>query len=185
VLHRRRLESVCGNAEGELLRSRTGAKLTDVQRFLDGETDDRRISELLHGLACIDHSDIAPATASEAVPPLPAYALLKPFFTSEAILRTLKWLPPDRSLRLPADIPARLTSGDVDGALALAWQRLRALGVKLPGGRKPPRAAGLDGQRLLAALMIPLTFAETRRLLRWLDLAPESESAEQPLEYSL
>lgn len=178
ILRRRRIEAVRMNAEGELLRSRTGASLADVQSFLDARTDDRRIAELVEGLACADLSEVAPPQASEDVTPLPAYALLKPFFTSESLLRKLDWLPPDRSLRLPAEIPARLASGDIGAALGFAWQRLRALGVKLPG-KEPPQAAGLDGPRLLAALTIPLTFAETGRLLRWLDLAPEQEAPEE------
>ncbi|MES0872862.1 type I-G CRISPR-associated protein Cas8g1/Csx17 [Sinimarinibacterium thermocellulolyticum] len=188
VLHRRHLEAVRLNAEGELLRSRKGATLADVQRFLDGETDDRRIGELLAGLACVKLEQVTQPQAAEVVSPLPAFALLKPFFTPESLLRAIKidgreWLQPDRSLRLPAEIPARLASGDIDSALQIAWQRLRALGVKLPG-RKPPRAAGLDGPRLLATLTIPLTFAETGRLLRWLDLTPESETPEESLEYT-
>lgn len=188
VLHRRRLEAVRLNAEGELLRSRTGATLADVRLFLDGQTDDRRIAELLAGLACADLGQVAQPEVSEVVPPLPAYALLKPFFTSESLLRAIKvdgreWLPPDRSLRLPAEIPARLASSDVSAALEIAWQCLRALGVKLPG-RRPPRAAGVDGPRLLAALTIPLTFTETGRLMRWLDLTPESESPEEFLEHT-
>jgi CRISPR-associated protein Csx17 len=189
VLHRRRLEAVRLNAEGELLRSRTGATLADVRLFLDGETDDRRIAELLAGLACTDLSQLAlPEALLEVVPPLPAYALLKPFFTSESLLRAIKidgreGLPPDCNLRLPAEIPARLASGDISNALENAWQRLRALGAKLPG-RKPPRVAGVDGPRLLAALMIPLTFAETARLLRWLDRAPEFESLEEFVEHT-
>lgn len=181
VLHRRRIEAVRMNAEGEVLRSRTGATLADVQRFIDRQTDDRQIAELLAGLACADLGAVAPPQASEDVTPLPAYALLRPFFTSESLLRKLDWLPPDRSLRLPAEIPARLASGDADSALRLAWQRLRALGVKLPG-RQPPCAAGIDSPRLLAALTIPLTFSETGGLLRWLDLAPEQEAPDEPLD---
>lgn len=180
VLYRRRLEAVRMNADGELLRSRTGATLTDVQCFLDRQTDDRRIAELLAGLACADLGEVTTSLASEDQTPLPAYALLKPFFSSESLLRKLQWLPPDRSLRLPAEIPARLASGDVATALSIAWQRLRALGVTLPG-RQPPGATGLDGPRLLAALMIPITFAETGRLLRWLDLQPEHVTPEAPL----
>ncbi|MEW5707616.1 type I-G CRISPR-associated protein Cas8g1/Csx17 [Pelomicrobium sp. G1] len=188
VLHRRRLEAVRLNAEGELLRSRTGAAISDVHRFLDGQSDDRRIAELLAGLACADLRQVVQPEASEAVPPMPAYAILKPFFTPESLLRAIKidgreWLPPDRGLRLPAEMPARLASGDISAALEIAWQRLRALGVKLPV-REPPCAAGLDGQRLLAVLMIPMTFSETGRLLRWLDLIPESESPEESLEHT-
>lgn len=188
VLHRRRLEAVRLNVEGELLRSRTGATLADIRSFLRGETDDRRIAELLGGLACADLENVASPEASEVATPLPSFALLKPFFTPESLLRKIRingreWLPPDRSLRLAAEIPARLASGDVNAALKIAWQRLRALGVKLPG-REPPSAAGLDGPRLLAALIVPLTFSETARLLRGLDLTPESESSEKSLEHT-
>ena len=112
----------------------------------------------------------------EIEPVLPsAFALLKIFFTPESVLHALKWLPPDRTLRLPAEIPASLVANDVHSAVHIAWQRLRALGVKVPG-RNPPQVAGVDGPRWLAALCIPLGFSETRSLLRILDLSPESES---------
>jgi CRISPR-associated protein Csx17 len=91
------------------------------------------------------------------------------------MLRALSWLPPDRSFRLPAEIPARLAAKDTQAAVRIAWQRLRALGVKLPG-RSPPQVSSVDGRRWLAALCIPLTFSETRRMLRELDLNPESNS---------
>lgn len=177
VLHRRRVETQRLGSEGELLRSTTGARLIDVQRFLEGDTDDRRIAELLAGLVCADLG-VAETQRDDAVP-LPAYALIKVLFIPESTLRHLQWLPPDRSLRLPAEIPARLAANDVDAALAIAWRRLRALDVKLPS-RQPPRAIAIDGPRLLAALTIPLTLAETGRLLRWLDLAPETEPLSEP-----
>jgi CRISPR-associated protein Csx17 len=181
VLHRRRLEATHMNTEGEVLRSRSGARLEDVQRFLAGETDDRRIAELLSGLACVDLDHFVAPEVQDFAIPLPAYAVLKPLFASESMLRNLGWLPPDRSVRLPAQVSSRLMADDVGAALELAWQRLRALGVKLPG-RQPPCAAGVPGPRLLAALTIPLTFAETGRLLRWLDLAPESDVPEEALD---
>jgi len=177
VLHRRRLEAQRLGAEGELLRSTSGARLIDVQRFLEGDTDDRRIAELLAGLVFSDLDAIE--TPRSDAEPLPAYALLKVLFTPESTLRYLRWLPPDRNLRLPPEIPARLAADDVDSALAIAWQRLSALGAKLPS-RPPPQAIAIDGPRLLAALTIPLTLAETDRLLRWLDLAPETEPLSEP-----
>lgn len=80
---------------------------------------------------------------------------------------------------MPAEIPARLAANDAEAAVKLAWQRLRALGVKLPG-RNSPRVVVDRGSRWLAALCIPLTFAETGRMLRSLDLSPESERADIP-----
>lgn len=177
VLHRRRLQAQRLGADGELLWSTCGARLIDVQRFLERETDDRRIAELAGGLACVDLAAIEMPRDDAA--PLPAYALLKVLFTPEATLRYLHWLSPDRSLRLPAEVPARLAADDIDTALTLAWQRLRALGARLTGLR-PPQAVAMDGPRLLAALMIPLTLAETGRLLRWLDLAPKTEPLDEP-----
>lgn len=87
------------------------------------------------------------------------------------------WLPPDRTLRLPAEIPARLAADDVSAALRIAWQRLRALGIELPGRDPPQPPRSADGARLLAALTIPLTYRETGRVLRSLALAPEHDDA--------
>lgn len=179
LLHRRRLEAIALGAEGEVLASQVGATRGDVAALLHGVTDDARIGELLGGLACVDWSGAEPPRANKradhetALPP--AFTLVKVFFTPESVLRALKWLPPDRALRLPAEIPARLAANDAQAAVGIAWQRLRAIDVKLPG-RDPPQVAGVDGKRWLAALCIPLTYAETARLLRSLDLQPEAES---------
>jgi CRISPR-associated protein Csx17 len=178
LLHRRRLEAIALGAEGEVLASQTGATRDDVAAFLDSATDDGRISELLGGLACVDLKNVEPPQANrraydETVLP-PAFVLLKVFFTPESDLRALKWLPPDRALRLPAEIPARLAANDVQAAVCIAWQRLHALDVRLPG-RNPPQITRVDdGTRWLAALCVPLTYVETARLLRGLDLGPES-----------
>lgn len=175
LLHRRRLEALRLGAEGEALASRTGATLDDLGRFLEGQTDDRRIAELAHGLACVERleTEVPKGPRETALPP--AFTVLKPFFTSEAMLRRLGWLADDRSLRLPAGIPARLASDDVDAALRLAWQRLRALGRKLPG-REPPRIPPRgEGPRLLAALVIPLAPRELVRLLDDLDLDSDED----------
>jgi CRISPR-associated protein Csx17 len=173
VLRRRRLSASALGNDADLLASRTGATLGDVLRFLDGATDDERIAELLTGLACVDLSGLD-FVRDEATIGLPTgYVVLKPLFTPESRLHDLGWLPADRSLRLPAEIPARLGSGDVQTALQLGWRRLRALSLELPG-KVPPRSIGVDGPRMLAALMIPLTFVSTRRLLSDLDLLPET-----------
>lgn len=190
LLHRRRLEATTLGAEGEVLASQTGVNRQDIAAFLDSATDDIRIGELLGGLACVDWSGVEPPKVDkrvdeETVLP-PAFTLLKVFFTPESVLRALKWLPPDRSFRLSAEIPARLAANDAQAAVRIAWQRLRALGVKLPG-RNPPQVVGVDdGIRWLAALCIPLTYAETARLIRGLDLNPESQSvATQSAEFNV
>lgn len=179
LLHRRRLEAVRLGVEGEMLASRTGATRDDVSLFLLGRTDDRRIAELAHGLACVEGLDAgAPEGPREAALP-PAYALFKPFFTSERMLHRLGWLAEDRSLRLPAEMPARLASDDIDAALRIAWQRLRVLGKKLPGRMPPQMPRQGIGPRLLAALEIPLTVHELRALLD--DLNLESDEKHTPI----
>ncbi|HXF54796.1 MAG TPA: type I-U CRISPR-associated protein Csx17 [Hyphomicrobiaceae bacterium] len=176
LLHRRRIEAMGMGAEGELLHSRTGAALDDVHRFLSGDTDDRRIAELMHGLACVNLEGWRLRFDSSRTDMPAAYSLLKPFFTAESLLKAIGWLPPDRSLRLPAEIPARLAADDVNAVLRIAWQRLRAIGCKLPGRHPPQVPRDGNGSRLLAALTIPLTFTEIRRLLKGLDFDLEVEA---------
>jgi hypothetical protein len=219
MLHRRLLEAQGAGARADTLDSRTGASLDDIEAFLAGRTDDRRIDELLRGLACVELADWAehPRAGSSAGLPvayllakplftsertlralgwlrsdrnlvlpgeLPArlasgdssaglpvaYLLAKPLFTSERTLRALGWLRSDRNLVLPGELPARLASGDSSAALRIAWQRYRALGLRLPG-RHAPSSLGVAGTRLLAALTIPLTRPATERVLvelqRW------------------
>jgi len=177
LLHRHRFEAAKKNAEGEALASTTGATCEDIANFLACTTDDSRIAELLAGLACVDLHGIGTPRSNHKPVLAPAFALLKIFFTSERMLHQLKldWLPEDRLVRLPDEIPARLAANDVEAAVKLAWQRLRAFGVKLPG-RDPPRVIGADGPRWLAALCIPLTRHETRLLIQSLRL----EAKDQP-----
>ncbi len=178
LLHRRRLEAAIQGAEGETLASACGATCDDLAAFLANETDDARIAELFAGLACVDlHDPENPSSSRDPVLP-PGFALLKIFFTSERLLHALKldWLPEDRNVRLPAEIPARLAGGDVHAAVRLAWRRLRTFGVKLPG-RDPPHVVGADGPRWLATLCIPLAFGEIARLIRSLNLEAEEQPA--------
>lgn len=164
LLHRRRLEALALGQEGEVLFSRAGATCADLERFLLGDTDDRRIAELLGGLACVNLEDYPPPrSGAEIALPL-AFILLKVFFTPESVLQHIGWLPTDKRLRLPAEIPARLAANQPDAAVRIAWARLRALGVKLPG-RDPPRVLAADGPRWLAALCVPLTDDECTRML--------------------
>lgn len=180
VLRRRRLESLRIGGDGEELRSHVGATLDAVTQLLVNTTDDRRIAELAHGLACVRLRGLAqpPSAAPFSLPA--AYAVLKPFFTPDSLLHELDWLPTEKTGRLPAEIPARLAADDVAAAVQSAWSRMRALGVMLPpqDPPRPPRRG--DGPRLLAALTIPLTYGETRRLLDWFGYTREPEGDADP-----
>jgi CRISPR-associated protein Csx17 len=186
LLHRRRLDAAQHEAEGEVLASRAGATCDDIAEFLAGTTDDTRIAELLAGLACVDLPQ-TDAAGDSFEPILPsAFALLKIFFTSDRLLHQLKldWLPEERSIRLPAEIPAKLAADDVDAAVKLAWQRLRGFGVQLPG-RHPPQFIGKpgDGGRWLAGLCIPLSRDEIRRLI--VSLRLEAKDHREPTTESI
>ncbi|WP_164962977.1 type I-U CRISPR-associated protein Csx17 [Rubrivivax sp. JA1026] len=178
VAQRRTLLATRWGAAGYALHGRSGAELADLHEFLAGRTDDRRIAELAAGLAAVDlnhrHFGERPGHRVDALSA--CYALLKPFFTSDATLHAIGWLPDGLPMPRPPALAARLAAHDVPGALALAWQRLRGLGIALPG-RHPPGASGVAGPRLLAALTVPLTHHATARLVRWLDLTPAASAA--------
>lgn len=111
-----------------------------------------------------------PEARNEQAPVPAAFAVLKPLFVSNATVQQTFGLPADRTLPLPQPIVRWLVTGRGDEAVAYAWRRLRIAGIALPKGAAPPRVAGIDGARLLAALMIPLRQGDVRQLGR--QLAP-------------
>lgn len=99
-------------------------------------------------------------------------------------------------LSLPLELVRLLEIRSIDRALTLAWTRLRAAGFgkrpdrssrpDAPAARSPSRSArtdmaalkavsgaGIDGQRLLAALLVPIEDRELRAL--WDPFAPDEE----------
>ena len=155
-------------------RSRMGARLADIQAFLSGLADDKRIAALLHGLVWAKLPEtLSPATEertdSASLPTV--YAVHKPFFTSPALLRHLGRLPDDAHLPLPGELPRLLAAGQVQKAQDIAWRRGCIAGLGWPRGGTPQSPA-LNGPRLLAALAIPLSAAALKQLLP----APQPES---------
>jgi CRISPR-associated protein Csx17 len=154
---------------------RLGARLSDIQAFLTRQTDDGLIAALLYGLIWAELPDeLLPsptggeATSSQmgatAAIPL-AYAICKPFFTAPEILKALGRLPADARFHLPGELPRLLAANQVeDKALPLAWRRGRIAGLGWPQG-DAPQTSYLDGQRLLAALAVPLQSAALLQLL--------------------
>lgn len=151
-------------------RTRLGARLSDIQAFLNRQTDDALIAALLHGLIWADlpddlpdHSSLASEADSPPAPPL-AYAVCKPYFTAPALLKHLGRLPQDARFNLPGELPRLLAANRVDAALAVAWRRGHIDGLGWPGG-ETPQSAYPDGPRLLAALAIPIQSAALLHLL--------------------
>lgn len=168
VLARRVMDAGRGGVEDLPLDSRVNVSLADVSRFLSGETDDRRIEELLWGLLLIDgeqnwREPIGQLTAPPRHPlVLPhAYALLKLLFLPHGLRSSSggEKIP----IKPEPEILSRLRATDVEGACTIAARRLRAAGlVPMPG----PSAVGLrrhinvgshlPAVRLAAALLFPI-----------------------------
>ncbi len=138
--------------------------LPDVGAFLEGRTDDRRISELLWGAALIRQRNDwpRPQAARGTVVPIPrAYALLKLLFLPEHLaLKSRDGTGPP--VRPEPGIVARLRASDLRGATTIAARRLRASGfIPMPGGpagrqRLADFAGRIQPHRLAAGLLIPI-----------------------------
>ncbi len=160
--------------------ARLGARLSDIQAFLSNRTDDGLIASLLQGLIWVDLPAEFPATAKSgsdrgtatAIPM--AYAICKPFFTPTELLKHLERLPQDASFSLPGELPRLLAADQIEKAIPLAWRRGQIAGLGWPRG-DAPQSTSLNGQRLLAALAVPLQSAVLLQLLpRAEDLQSES-----------
>ncbi len=166
------------------LAGRFTVSLDDALMYLSGETDDRRIEQLLWGLILIDRDEdwgaaIAQITTPPRLPlPLPhVFAFLKLLF----LPHRLSWPAGAEGITVKPEpeILGRLRSGDVQGACEIGARRLRASGVvPMPG----PTSGGtwrhikpglhLDPMRLAAALLFPVRGTMT---LARLTLRPPAE----------
>jgi CRISPR-associated protein Csx17 len=182
VLERRLIEADRKGLDEKPIASFASADLPAVIAFLHGETDDARIARLLGGLACARLPQGLPdrAEANKSLPAPAAFKALKPLFTPDATLRWLDFLPEGACLPLPRQVVSWLATNDrtqIAKAVDYAWWRLRIAGIEAPTyPRKPPSASNLDGERLLAALMIPLDTRDLRRICRV--LAPRQAETE-------
>jgi len=94
-----------------------------------------------------------------------AYAVLKPFFAPIADVRAIEGVPKDIRLPVPPRLIARLRAGDVGAAMALACRRARASGLPVTFAPRLEDAAGIDGPRFLAALLMPIRKVDLRRVV--------------------
>ncbi len=169
ALRARMLDGSRGKAAGKPFGYGYGAMLDDVAAFLDGRTDEARIERLLMGLVLAEPSPELNSPPGDAALPT-AYMAIKPFFMPDRLLRG-SLLPDDAHLPLPAEICNWLGADRANDALRLAWRRLRIAGAYVPDfPRAAPTAHGVEGPRLLAALMIPVSRGELTH--RFKHLAP-------------
>jgi CRISPR-associated protein Csx17 len=180
VLARRIMDGERAGCKQLPLAARNFVSLSTVSQFLAGELDDRRIKELLWGLVLVDQErrPDKPSPPSGGSGPLPrAYALLKLLFDQEILIK-----PEPRVLAL-------LSAGRVGEACQIAMRRLRASGLSpLPhprsggvvrdGDWKELDCLGADGQRLAAALLMPISKASIHELQRLVTRNPANEESE-------
>lgn len=156
----RRLIDAEKSGSGELKEyAKIKADLDDVMKFINGETDDALLSDLLWGLSLVDWSGkdqkaLPERDDFEEVKPEALYALMKLCFMKE----------PDEETSIPL-VPAihRYASiGNGEEASKLAVRRLRS-------SNKPPAVqkillAGDKVRRMAAALLFPLSGRDWQRL---------------------
>ena len=155
------------------------ASVDDVVRFMEGgvAADDKRISDLLWGCILLKstgrsaNSSIASLRDNERVSVIPwPYAVLKLVFTPNRVLREIFAQSPEWELPIPDTIWGLLQSSTqeaMEKAVMIAERRLRAsgLGVRNTMGRAVSTTA-YSPERLAAALAIPISDEDTRRLVR-------------------
>jgi CRISPR-associated protein Csx17 len=159
VLHRRSIEARANSLSHPVLTSSRFASLKTISAFLNGETDDTKVEELLRGLILLDwhraEQDFKPQTqAREVTPSLPrAYALLKLLFLPDGKFRRDEESETITIKHEPAIVPL-LKAGRVQDALQIAYQRLQSSGLT-PATREF-HYDDSEGTRLAAALLIPI-----------------------------
>ncbi len=167
VLHRRSIEAKANSLSHPILTSRRFASLKTVKAFLNSETDDARIEELLHGLILLNwhkvEQDFKPQTQAPVIEPsLPrAYALLKLLFLPDGKFQRTENSTTITIKHEPAIVPL-LKAGRVRDALLIAYQRLKSSG--LTPVTSEFHYDDSNGTRLAAALLIPIDELSIRAL---------------------
>jgi len=183
VAERRLVFAAQRKLDGSPFDGRASADLSSVLSFLWRETDDERIAGLTQGLAWADAPNFISIEPTQTRPLPLAYALMKPFFAPIVDVRAIAGVPTDIRLPIPPGLIARLRTGEVGAAMTLACRRARASGLPVTFEPRREDTAGIDGPRLLAALLIPIRQVDLRRVMeRAFPRLLESKEPPQPKE---
>lgn len=154
-------------------RSEVWASVSDIKAFIEGETNDTLLSDLLWSMSLINWRERAepPASVKERQPVPPTlYALLKLCFPPVQTSR------PEGILPVPS-VPAihrHASNGNGDQAAAMAIRRLRASGYTPVLSALPVK--GDYARRTAAALLFPISEG-TLKSIHKQTTRPEPESA--------
>lgn len=163
TLRRRLLVAEQQDLPDKPLRSLRNAPLDAIAAWLVSGLDSSRIAALLPGLSLVRiPAGFTRSGARAGVLPA-AYRVLKPFFCTDEQLSSAGLIESGTHLPIPPELIRRLAANDTAGAVSLAQQRLRIAGIAI---RFPElQASRMDGRRLLAALMVPVSDGDLRTLL--------------------
>ncbi len=173
VLSRRLMDAQKTGSESLPLHSTSPASLAAIAAFLAGDTDNRKIEDLLWGLNLVQPQRLNPPVTTEDFLLPRTYALLKLLF----LPWPLQIGPAEYTIRPEPRILPLLAAGRVDEACRIALQRLRSSGlIPMPYARTGRATRDRDwneadifvpnvsGVQLAAALLIPITRYDTGRL---------------------
>ncbi len=163
ILQRRLLDAAVEEMDDKPLFASATAPLGAVAAWLGDDLDTRRMASLVPGFA-LARIPRASNRAMDTHWPVPAaFALLKPFFCTDTQLQRTGLLPDGGRLGIPGELVRRLDTGRIDAAIELALRRLRIVGIGT--GLQQVECGGLSGRRLLAALLVPLSDTDLKRLM--------------------
>lgn len=158
------------------------AGLADAQQLVEGSSfRDEQCADYLRGLVLLDWSAATQdlRLAEVKAPPVvhPALALLAPFFGTDPLRVRLLPDGPDHVpllLRAGANWLSQLNAGSLQSVLEDATARLRAAGIR-EVIRPRSAALGASGDRLAAALLVPVSSKDRLRALHRAVALPPSD----------
>lgn len=172
VLSRRLMDAQKAGCESLPIHSNSPASLAAIAAFLAGNTDNRKIEDLLWGLNLVQPQRLNPPPTTENFLLPRTYALLKLLF----LPCPLQIGQSEYTIRPEPRILPLLVAGRIDEASRIALQRLRSSGlIPMPYARTGRATRDRDweedaftpnvsGLQLAAALLIPITRHDTSRL---------------------
>lgn len=204
VLARRIMDGDREGCENLPLASPASAPLSAIADFIAGDLDDRRIEDLLRGLALVEPSQQPPHERDDIAVIPAAYALLKLLFLPRPLvigrredggITTRYANHGENGIRIRPEprVPHLLRAGRLGEACVIAMRRLRASGLApMPRARAGHprdsdwkeldllRATGLHPIRLAAALVIPISDKAVSRLITIITRPEAIETEPEP-----
>lgn len=189
VFRRRMLAAEQAGMTGVPLDSRIYASTRDITAFLNSETDDEKLSDLIWGCLCVEapksplisRSGDAPVPFEFAVPRL---LVRESHYKSNPKERRWERAPDTANAKPHPDVFNALSTGRpdaIDRCVNIAARRLKVGGLIVQGYRNRQRAgqslaiqSTLNAERLLAAMLFPLSDHDLIQVANSVLFLPES-----------